>query len=43
LFNGITSDLFKDVAPPKVDYDILINKIADIFNERNITLNQFAQ
>lgn len=27
LFNGITSDLFKDVLPPKIDYDTLTNKI----------------
>ena len=27
LFNGITSDLFKDIECPKINYDILIEKI----------------
>lgn len=39
LFNGITSDLFKGVDPPKINYDALITKISDIFAEMNLTLN----
>jgi hypothetical protein len=43
LFNGITSDLFKDVSPPTINYDVLNTKIAEIFSEHNLTLNEFAQ
>lgn len=39
LFNGITSDLFKGVDPPKINYDALISKITAIFEEMNLTLN----
>lgn len=39
LFNGITSDLFKEVQPPKINYNALITKLTDIFAQRNLTLN----
>ena len=42
LFNGITSDLFKDVEPPKIDYELMISKIMEIFEECNLTFNDYA-
>lgn len=42
LFNGITNDLFKDVQPPKVDYELLINAIMAVFEECGLTINEYA-
>ena len=42
LFNGITSDLFKDVDPPKINYDTLIKNVMQIFEECNLTFNEYA-
>lgn len=42
LFNGITSDLFKDVLPPKIDYDALTNKVIELFCDHNLTQSSYS-
>lgn len=42
LFNGITSDLFKDVEVPKINYNLLIEKILEIFEECNLCQSDYA-
>ena len=41
LFNGITSDLFKDIECPKINYDSLIEKISQILEEENLTKSNY--